>query len=123
MMTTQQHNILSLIAASIFADKRIFASEVEVFITSTQQLNRLKDMKSKLTEAELLQWYETHKEDIRQNISTPYFKDWFYDLLEKLSELRDKEALLDIMYKISIADGNVHVSERALITLAKRYWV
>ena len=42
----------------------------------------------------------THKEDIRQKVSdTVAFKDWYYDLLEKLSDLSDKEALLDIMHK------------------------
>ena len=79
-------------------------------------------MTPKFTEAGLLAWYEAHKDDIRQKISTPYFKDWYYNLLEKLSDLKGKETLLDIMYKISLADGSIHVDERALITLAKRYW-
>jgi len=122
MITARQNDILSLIAATIFADNRVFAAEVDAFIKSTKQLNTLNGMTPKFTEAGLLAWYEAHKDDIRQKISTPYFKDWYYNLLEKLSDLKGKETLLDIMYKISLADGSIHVDERALITLAKRYW-
>ena len=122
MFSTEQHNILSLIAATIFADKRVYESEIEVFGKATAKLKVLQETKPKHSEAEILVWYEMNKDDIRQKITTPYFKDWLYDLLEQLSYIQDKQSILDIMQKISLADGNVHVSERALTTLAKRYW-
>lgn len=122
MTSTEQNNILSLIAATIFADKRVYASEVEVFCKATANLKVLQQTTSKLSEAKILIWYEMNKDDIRQKITTPYFKDWFYDLLDQLSDVQDKKSILNIMQKISLADGDVHVSERALMALAKRYW-
>ena len=122
MMSTDLNNVLSLIAAAIFADKHVYASEIEAFIDSTRKLPLAQRLDPKLSEARLLTWYETNKDGIRQKLATPYFKDWFYDLLEQLSGLPDKETILPVMHTISHADGNVHVSERALVTLAERYW-
>lgn len=122
MTSTEQNNILSLIAATIFADKRVYASEIEVFGKATAKLKALQESKPKLSETKILVWYEMNKDDIRRKITAPYFKDWFYDLLEQLSDVQDKQSILDIMQKISLADGDVHVSERALMALAKRYW-
>ena len=121
-MSPEQNDILSLIAASIFADKRVYASEIEAFVKASAELAALEGLKPKLSEAMLLSWYEQNKDDIRRKIATPYFKDWFYDLLARLSHVSDKRSILDAMQKISLADGTIHVSERALITLAKRYW-
>ena len=121
-MSPLENDILSLIAATIFADKRVYASEVETFLSASSKLKVLQDSKPALSEARLLAWYELNKDDIRQKITTPYFKDWFYHLLEQLSDVDDKQSILDVMHDISLADGSVHVSERALITLAKRFW-
>ena len=121
-MSPIENNILSLIAATIFADKRVYASEVETFMSASGKLAALQNANPKLSEARLLAWYELNKEDIRQKITTPYFKDWFYHILEQLSDVEDKQSILDVMHEISLADGSVHVSERALITLAKRFW-
>lgn len=121
-MSPEQNDILSLIAASIFADKRVYASEIDAFVKASADLAALNDLTPKLSEARLLSWYEQNKDDIRSKIATPYFKDWFYDLLGRLSHVDDKRSILNAMQTISLADGTIHVSERALITLAKRHW-
>jgi len=122
MFTTEQNNILSLIAATIFADKRVFASEIEAFVKAARNLRPLRRSKNAPSEADILLWYETNKPDIQGKISTPYFKDWYYDLLEKLSDIPEKNSILEVMQEVSRADGSVHVSERALMMLAKRHW-
>ena len=121
-MSPIENDVLSLIAATIFADKRVYDSEVETFLTASSKLKILKDAKPKLSKSHLRKWYESNKDDIRGKITTPYFKDWLYQLLENLSEVPDKQPILDVMHDISLADGSVHVSERTLITLAKRFW-
>jgi len=122
LMKTETNNILSLIVATIFADKRIYASEVDVFLKSTLSLKVLRQVEPRLSEAKLLNWYEMNKADIQAKITAPYFKDWFYSLLDQLSGLPEKSSVLNVMRDISVADGEVHVSERALITLAERHW-
>ena len=122
LMKNELKDILSLIAATVFADKHIFASEIDVFIKSTRNLKIVKRLEPKISEAKLLSWYELNKDEIQQNLSTPYFKDWFYAILERLNDVKDKESILDVMRKISRADGHIHVSERALIALSENYW-
>lgn len=118
-----EHNyILSLIAATIFADHRVLDSEVQMFVKATAGLKVLQNAKPKLTEDKILAWYDSNKEEIRQKVKAPYFKDWFYDLLDKLSDVQEKDVIVEIMQKISLADGSIHVSERTLFTLAQRYW-
>lgn len=121
-MQTKTTHILSLIAATIFADKRVYATEIDAFLTSTVNLKVLQRLEPKLSEARLLNWYEMNKGDIREKLTTPYFKDWFYEMLDLLSDVPDKTSILNSMRNVSNADGEVHVSERALITLAERHW-
>ena len=122
IMNSDAHRILSLIAAAIFADKRVYATEIDAFLKSAQNLKALRRLVPNLSEAKLLSWYELNKEDIRGKLSTPYFKDWFYELLNALSNLPDKSSILGAMASVSEADGEIHVSERALIVLAERHW-
>jgi len=121
-MKSDLKDILSLIAATVFADKRVFASEIDVFIKATSKLKIVNHLAPKISEAKLLAWYEMNKDEIRQKLETPYFNDWLYDVLERLKDLPDKSEILETMRKISIADGDIHVSERALMALSERYW-
>ncbi len=143
-------NVLSLMAAIIFADKQVYDSEVTTFLQSVSQLNFEQDFNPatscqltvtptlcieeaaqenteralgrSISTSEISEWYEDNNGRIRETLSTPYFKDWFYGLLDQISHLPNKEKILSVMRDISKADGKVHVSERALITLAERHW-
>ena len=115
-------DVLSLIAATVFVDKQVFKSEIEAFIQSTYKLKIVKRLDPEISEAKLTQWFEANKDEIRQKVSTPYYKDWFYEVLERLMNVSDKDDILNVMRKVSHADGHVHISERALISLSERYW-
>lgn len=121
-MPNPLNSVLNLIAATILADKRIYASEVETFLRETNTLGLIRELDPNITEMQLLQWYEFNKDAIESNLSTPYFKDWLYSILEQLSSVEHKETILSVMKKIAKADNEVHVSEQALITLTERYW-
>ena len=122
MTTSYVDNTLRLIVATIFADKRVYASEVETFLKSCLKLNFLQQLNPKMSEAKLLNWYEMNKDNVCEKLASPYFKDWFYDILDQIADVPEKQAILNVMYSISEADGEVHVSERALMVLAKRHW-
>jgi uncharacterized tellurite resistance protein B-like protein len=121
-MPNPLNSILNLIAATILADKRVYASEVEAFITETSKLALVKQLEPNISEAKLLAWYEMNKDAVEANLKGPYFKNWLYSLLDQISKLNGKDQILEVMNKIARADDNVHVSERALIRLAERYW-
>lgn len=121
-MPNPLNSVLNLIAATILADKRVYASEVEMFIKEASALKLVRQLEPKMSEARLLSWYELNKDAIEENLKAPYFKDWYYKILKQISELPEKKSILEVMRKISKADNEIHVSERALITLAERYW-
>jgi len=121
-MPNPLNSVLNLIAATILADKRVYACEVEAFIKETNKLDLVRQLEPNISEAKLLAWYEMNKDAIEANLKSPYFKNWLYSLLDQISELTGKESILGVMQKIAYADDDVHVSERALIKLAERYW-
>lgn len=122
MYSDEIENTLCLLAATIFADRRVFSEEITAFVEGTARLKIIREAQPKLTQTDLLLWFEANSPDIKTKMTTPYFKDWFYELLDKLSGFKDKEALLSIMREISKADNHVHVKERALFSLAARHW-
>ncbi len=122
MTPNELNNILSLIAAAIFADDHVYASEIEAFSKATSKLKFAQKTTPKLSEAKLLAWYDANKDTIKNSLSTPYFKDWFYALLKDLKDFPEKKAILDVMREISYADGEVHINERALTSLAANFW-
>ena len=121
-MKNELKDILSLIAATVLADKRILTSELDVFMTSTRQLDIVNQLEPTISEAKLKAWFERNKNDISQKLATPYFKDWLYEVLDRLKDVPNKAPILKVMQEISIADQDVHVSERTLIALSERYW-
>lgn len=114
--------LLHLIAATILADKRFYASDGDTFIKEARAMILVRQLEPKLSEARLLSWFELNKGAVQENLKAPYFKDWYYNLLKQLSDVPDKKSILDVMHKISSTDDKVHESGRALIILAERYW-
>ena len=121
-MDVDLNNALSLVAATIFADKCIHTSEVNTFVKSSNNLILAQRFDPNFSEARLLMWYEMNKDDIRQKLAPQCFESWITDLLERLVHVPEKDIILDVMREISNADNELHVSEVALIALAERYW-
>jgi len=121
-MPNDTENILNLLAATILADRRIHDAEVETFATSVTELSSSLDMDLKVSEANILQWFDTHKAGIRQKTISPYSKDWICEILENLSHIKNKQAILTAMKDIAKSDAYYHMSERSLVNFAQRYW-
>jgi uncharacterized tellurite resistance protein B-like protein len=121
-MKPELNDILSLLAATIFADKRVYSSEIRAFIETASGLSSVKELDPKVSEAKLLVWYEMHKESVSQNLEPSNFQEWFQNVANRLRGVPDKKSLLEAMQIISSADGEVHVSERALIVLLEKCW-
>lgn len=122
MISDDLHDVLSLLAATIFADKRVFATEIETFLKMTETIRKIRKTDEALSEAKLLSWFDANVDSIRHKLQTPDFEQWFYGCLDKLDGLYDKQALLDLMSKIAKADNEFHISEQALIVLTAKHW-
>jgi len=122
MISDELHDLLSLLAATIFADKRVFATEIETFLKAAENIRQLRKANEVISEAKLLSWFDANAEIIRNKLQTPGFEPWFYGCLDRLAELNDKQALMDIMIDISKSDEEFHISEQALIVLTASHW-
>lgn len=123
MVSQNLDDLLSLLMAVIVADKRTFAEEIQVFVTEGVKLQTTLNMKPVMSEAKVLMWYELNKAAVKKNVLGPYLKTWLYDRLNRLAHIDNKPAILEAMRQVALADGEIHVSERALMVLAARQWV
>ena len=123
MFTETIDDILKLLAVTVFADKRVFADEIDTFINSTTSLDALDNSEIDLSPDKLLVWFEKHRDDLKTHMETnSTLETWISKILDNLSDHPDRHAILNRMIKISKADGEVHISEKALIALTARHW-
>ena len=122
MISEELDDLLSLLAMMIFADKKVVRSEVETFMSAANHLQVLRDIDPRISEPRLLAWFNTNKASLIKILNSNGFEAWLKSVLDSVSSLKDKTAILNVMNQISLADGEVHVSEKALMVFSARYW-
>jgi len=124
MIDTELEDILTVLAIGVYADKRIFASEIQAFTRSVSGVELSKRENSKVSGAQALMWFETHKDDIRAKFDgpRPEFDAWIIPILHRVSEHGNIDELIGLLDTISLADDEFHISEKAFIVLAKKAW-
>ncbi|MDA8708526.1 TerB family tellurite resistance protein [Hellea sp.] len=122
-MISKEHDaLMSLLAAVIIADKRVFAQEIEAYVEATLKLQNTLKLGPKLSEAKILLWYETNKANVKGKVAGPDFTAWLYECLDSLALVKGRQAILNGMNEIALADGVMHDDERALMTIAATRW-
>jgi len=53
MISDELQNLLSLLAVTIFADKRVFAQEIETFLKTAESITEIRNVEETLSEAKL----------------------------------------------------------------------
>lgn len=119
MFNRQVEAVLTLIALSIFADKRVFSSEITAFVRSAEKINDHLASDIAISEAKLLNWFENNRARLSEKITSNStdFKEWFEETLVELSKFSNRDLVLDVVNKIAMADGELHISEKALQVL------
>ena len=117
-------DILTLLSIAIFADKRVFLSEIQIFTRSVSSLKLSHLDFSTVTEARALNWFELNRDNLEQKFSLPtgQFEAWLCPILARIRNHADIGALKYLMQLIFEADGEVHISEKALLALLEREW-
>ena len=114
--------LLSLLAMTVLADKRVYAVEIDSFVKTALSLKFQINFNDALSEPKLLMWFELNRDTLRAKIKTPAFEKWFKDCLETLSPIKGKTQILEAMNQIAQADQDFHFGEIALITLTANHW-
>ena len=115
-------DLLTLLALAVFADKRVFASEIEAFVTAATKLLNIEAASSDVFEQAAFNWFEQNRGFIQTKLTSQGFEQWFLGLLDGLQGIENKAEILGYLREISEADQDVHVSEKALVVLAAKRW-
>lgn len=115
-------DLLTLLALTILADKRVFSQEVEAFLEAARTLQADLDMEANLTNASLLAWFENNRDSLKLTLTHPEFENRVNALFMRVSILPNKQPILERMLSIAASDDEIHVSEQALIILAAKHW-
>ena len=121
MFNREVEALLSLTAFSIFADKRVFANEIESFVKSAHQIEAAGRSTIAVTEPKLLYWFEMNREQLqdKMKLGPAGLKRWLIMIMDDLAAFPDKDLILKLIRKISKSDGEYHISEKALCVLVE----
>ena len=114
--------VLKVLALSIFADKRVLSEEISAFVESADLIHQKLNSDIVISESKLLLWFELNRSDLQSKMSLrpAPFQAWFEELISDLPVISDKRFILDIIERISKADGELHISEKALGVMLDR---
>ena len=122
MFTQRDDDLLTLLATMIFADKRVYAKEIEAFVEMAKHLRVGSERTKPITDSTLLLWFEANRDKLSEIHTRPDFEKWLNIRLDRLKDYPGKSAFLKMMGDVAAADGEVHISETALGVLAARRW-
>ena len=122
MLSEEINDLLSLLALMIFADKQVLDGEVSAFVRLADKLQVARDIEPRLSEAKLTALFGNNKDELENALEHQDFEGWLYSRLDRLNPLQDKLSILSVLCDIASSDGEVHVSERALIKLVAQRW-
>ena len=122
MFNEDTHKVLSLFAAMVAADKRVYAVEIEMFMQVTIEFFEKTNIATPPSQARLLMWFDLNREIIQSKLTQRNFESWFEDLLSHVSDVYPAESINQALDQIACADGELHISEKALMVLLEKYW-
>ena len=116
-MENDVEDVLTVLALMVHADKRVFAEEIDAFMSAAQLICASAFNGMKPSEAVLLFWFELRRDDIKRKLRDPSFDTWFNALLARVSKLPRLDLIIDGLQSIAEADNEIHISEHALLVL------
>ncbi len=122
MFNSQVEALLTVLALSVFADKRVLSTEIAAFIESATEINEKVQSDIPVTEAKLLMWFEMNRIRLgdKVRLGPIGFKHWFDSVMSDLAKFSDRDFLIRGLQRISLSDGELHISEKALCVLVER---
>ena len=121
MFNRQTEAVLSLTAFSIFADKRVLSEEISKFISLSPKLRATGISGIEITEPKLLHWFELNRSALedKMKLGPAGLKKWISLVIDDLSGFNQRKLILDWITEIAKADGEHHISEKALFAYLK----
>lgn len=121
-MANEIDDILTLLALTILADKKVVEQEIDTFLRIAPEITKGLGLKKPMSQSKLMAWLYTNQAQIKPMLASPEFAKILIGLFTRTQNIPNKQAILNKMTEIAAADNEVHVSEKALIVLAAHHW-
>ena len=122
MLENKSDSLIGLLAMTMFADKKVLSQEIKAFVYGVKHLQSTHVLKTNLSEAEIIMWYELNKAELKSKVTGIGFEEWLYNRLKHFEPIDDKQAILSTMRDIADSDDAVHISEKAFLVLVANHW-
>lgn len=121
MFDAKTHELLCLFSVMILADKRVFSVEIDGFVDSATLFFQETEMSPAPSQARLFMWFENNRDNIRTQLVEDNFEPWFEGLMHRVAKNFPAQNLIKVLHAIAKVDGEVHISETALVVLVDQY--
>ena len=118
---TDRHSdtLRSILAAVMIADSKIHKGELEEIIAAVNAMDLEMATNHSKTSRE---WLKQNVGEINDMIHGPNRERWLALQFLKLRDFPDKDSALDYLWRVAVADGELHVNEAAIIDKALWLW-
>lgn len=115
-------NTLTLLAATIVVDNRVYKEEVDSFLDQVEWLHVQISSPTLMTRKMAFDWFVAHRDHIQLQMRGEASAAYVVRLLQSLHNSPHHALILRAMYAVSVADSEFHVVEVDLIDLAAAIW-
>jgi uncharacterized tellurite resistance protein B-like protein len=122
IISADTDNMMRLLSQVILADGHIHESELIAFISGVQELGLYDQSGAALSADQIREWFEGYKLELNRTWSTQAKDVALTHLILSLAEWPDKQAVVDVLAKISVSDAEFHIEEKTLISIVRAYW-
>jgi hypothetical protein len=119
---TDTQNIMRLLCQVVLVDGHIHASEIAAFIEGVKDLALTDAAGTPLSGPQIRDWFIGYKDELNTTWSTHPKDVALTHLILSLAEWPNKQAVIDVLERISIADAEFHKEEKTLISIVQAYW-
>jgi len=114
--------MMRLLTQVILADGHIHKTEIEALAQGVADLDLRDEAGALPPKEDVMQWFEAYLDELNTTWSKTPKDIELTRLILSLAEWPQKQAVIDTLEKISLADNEFHASEKSLISIVKAYW-
>ena len=122
MQEANWSDVMTLLAAMVAVDGKVFKEEVDAFVTETCTLRSLINTEIPFSKKQAYDWYVTHRAAVRKMCKAVDASDRILEHINSLSKNPNRALILASMNNIAISDSNLHASEHEILSLAAKTW-
>jgi len=114
--------MLRLLTRVILADGHVCPTEIDALVRGADRL-ALKDKFGRpLTEVNIRDWFADYQLILEVEIPSLRPDVALTHLILKLADWPEKQAVIDVLKEISLADADFHMEEKNLISIVRTFW-